>query len=88
MATRVAPAPRPRLALGDLVPWNTPQAVLQVPQFIDNYRNQSAEALSAWFLAEWFTVRPLLCASKRIIAEARVAWPFRVSTEQAGRLSS
>lgn len=25
----------------------------QLPQFISNYRNQSAEALSPWFLAEW-----------------------------------
>eukprot|EP00892_Ulva_mutabilis_P002252 jgi/Ulvmu1/12027/UM083_0040.1 len=27
--------------------------VAQVPQFIDNYRNETAEALSPWFLAEW-----------------------------------
>ena len=28
--------------------------VAQVPQFIDNWKNESAEALSPWFLAEWF----------------------------------
>lgn len=27
--------------------------VAQVPQLYRNYRNQSAEALSPWFLAEW-----------------------------------
>jgi hypothetical protein len=26
---------------------------LQLPQFISNFRNKSAEALSPWFLAQW-----------------------------------
>lgn len=30
---------------------------MQVPQFIDNWKNESVEALSPWFLAEWFVVR-------------------------------
>ena len=29
---------------------------MQLPQFISNYRNKSAEALSPWFLAEWLLV--------------------------------
>jgi hypothetical protein len=29
---------------------------LQLPQFITNYKNKSAEALSPWFLAQWLLV--------------------------------
>lgn len=29
---------------------------MQVPQFVDNYKNESAEALSPWFLADWLVV--------------------------------
>jgi hypothetical protein len=31
-------------------------SLLQLPQFISNYKNKSAEALSPWFLAEWLLV--------------------------------
>jgi hypothetical protein len=31
---------------------------LQLPQFYNNYKNKSAEALSPWFLAQWLLVRP------------------------------
>ena len=31
--------------------------VAQVPQFVKNIRQQRADALSAWFLAEWLLVR-------------------------------
>ena len=31
--------------------------VAQAPQIISNFRNQSAEALSPYFLAEWLLVR-------------------------------
>lgn len=34
----------------------------QMPQIISNFRNNSAEALSAWFLAEWLLVRPCSAA--------------------------
>ena len=27
--------------------------VAQMPQIVSNFRNRSADALSAWFLAEW-----------------------------------
>ena len=30
--------------------------VAQMPQIISNFRNQSAEALSPYFLAEWLLV--------------------------------
>lgn len=30
--------------------------VAQMPQIISNFRNRSADALSAWFLAEWLLV--------------------------------
>ena len=30
--------------------------VAQMPQLYRNYKTQSAEALSAWFLAEWLLV--------------------------------
>lgn len=44
--------------------------VAQMPQIVSNFRNRSADALSAWFLAEWLLVsawhpRWLLCAKKR-----------------------
>jgi hypothetical protein len=28
--------------------------MLCIVQFLDNWRNQSADALSVWFLAQWF----------------------------------
>ncbi len=31
--------------------------VAQVPQFVKNIKQQRADALSAWFLAEWLLVR-------------------------------
>jgi PQ loop repeat len=34
----------------------------QLPQFVLNIKNESAEALSAWFLAEWLLVRLLFVA--------------------------
>ena len=41
--------------------------VAQMPQIVSNFRNRSADALSAWFLAEWLLVSTfmhtlLLCA--------------------------
>lgn len=38
------------LGLASIALWIT----AQLPQFIDNIKNQSAEALSVWFLAQWF----------------------------------
>ena len=34
--------------------------VAQMPQIISNFRNQSAEALSPYFLAEWLLVGNIL----------------------------
>ena len=31
--------------------------VAQIPQLVANYRSKRADALSAWFLAEWLLVR-------------------------------
>ena len=31
--------------------------VAQMPQIVSNFRSRSADALSAWFLAEWLLVR-------------------------------
>jgi PQ loop repeat len=39
--------------LASILAW----VVAQLPQFIDNWKNESADALSPWFLAEWFMVR-------------------------------
>jgi hypothetical protein len=41
------------LGLSSLLFW----LVAQVPQFISNWRLQSAEALSPWFLFQWLAVR-------------------------------
>ena len=40
------------LGLASIVTW----MVAQLPQVISNFKNKSAEALSAWFLAEWLMV--------------------------------
>mmetsp|Transcript_16244 Transcript_16244/g.41508 ORF Transcript_16244/g.41508 Transcript_16244/m.41508 type:complete len:99 (-) Transcript_16244:890-1186(-) len=32
--------------------------VAQLPQLVENYRNKTAEALSAWFLVDWLMVPP------------------------------
>lgn len=37
--------------------------VAQMPQIISNFRNQSAEALSPFFLAEWLLVSSLVSCS-------------------------
>jgi hypothetical protein len=34
-----------------------PRPSLQLPQYYRNYKTQSAEALSPWFLAQWLLVR-------------------------------
>lgn len=43
------------LGLGSIGMW----ACAQVPQLVKNYRTQSSEALSPWFLAQWLLVRRL-----------------------------
>jgi hypothetical protein len=65
-ADRPAPAtpcpPRPARSTRDMAGFCCGLAsiccwlVAQVPQLVRNYRTQSAEALSPWFLAEWLLV--------------------------------
>ena len=45
------------VGLGSICCW----LVAQMPQLYRNYRSQSAEALSPWFLAEWLLVRVCVC---------------------------
>lgn len=41
------------LGLASIACW----VMAQFPQLAKNYKTQSAEALSAWFLAQWLLVR-------------------------------
>ena len=46
------------MGLASIATW----MVAQFPQLWRNFRTQSAEALSPWFLAEWLMVRPFAIA--------------------------
>jgi hypothetical protein len=49
------PPPSRRAAPTSLTPFRPcpPTPGRQLPQFISNFKNKSAEALSPWFLAQW-----------------------------------
>ena len=56
--------------------------VAQVPQFVKNIKQQRADALSAWFLAEWLLVRSVCSSTVRSVLEQIIAVDASVAALQ------